>query len=56
MGELLSFLYESCQELNLIKELLKLPLGPSEQVGYSECCVSVRMFVFFLFKNADYVT
>ncbi|XP_040891235.1 protein ELYS [Toxotes jaculatrix] len=31
MGELLSFLYESCQELGLIKELLKLPLGPTEQ-------------------------
>ena len=33
MGELLGFLYESCQELGLIKELLKLPLGLSEQVG-----------------------
>lgn len=32
MGELLGFLYESCQELNLIKELLKLPLGLGEQV------------------------
>uniref|UniRef100_A0A3B4YQT6 AT hook containing transcription factor 1 n=1 Tax=Seriola lalandi dorsalis TaxID=1841481 RepID=A0A3B4YQT6_SERLL len=31
MGELLGFLYESCQELGLIKELLKLPLGLSEQ-------------------------
>ncbi|KAF7665770.1 hypothetical protein LDENG_00132010 [Lucifuga dentata] len=31
MGELLSFLYESCQELGLIKELLKLPLGLTEQ-------------------------
>ncbi|XP_071344177.1 protein ELYS isoform X2 [Trachinotus anak] len=31
MGELLSFLYESCQELGLIKELLKLPLGLNEQ-------------------------
>ncbi|XP_013872655.1 protein ELYS [Austrofundulus limnaeus] len=29
--ELLGFLYESCQELNLIKELLKLPLGLNEQ-------------------------
>uniref|UniRef100_A0A8C2YXZ5 AT hook containing transcription factor 1 n=1 Tax=Cyclopterus lumpus TaxID=8103 RepID=A0A8C2YXZ5_CYCLU len=31
MGELLGFLYESCQELCLIKELLKLPLGLTEQ-------------------------
>ncbi|XP_076011542.1 uncharacterized protein ahctf1 isoform X2 [Genypterus blacodes] len=31
MGELLSFLYESCQELGLTKELLKLPLGLTEQ-------------------------
>ncbi|KAK2854214.1 hypothetical protein Q5P01_006875 [Channa striata] len=31
MNELLGFLYESCQELGLIKELLKLPLGLSEQ-------------------------
>ncbi|XP_034732784.1 protein ELYS isoform X2 [Etheostoma cragini] len=30
-GELLGFLYESCQELGLIKELLKLPLGLTEQ-------------------------
>uniref|UniRef100_A0A7N8WJ29 AT hook containing transcription factor 1 n=1 Tax=Mastacembelus armatus TaxID=205130 RepID=A0A7N8WJ29_9TELE len=30
-GELLGFLYESCQELGLIKELLKLPLGLNEQ-------------------------
>ncbi|XP_077419574.1 protein ELYS-like isoform X2 [Vanacampus margaritifer] len=29
--ELLAFLYESCQELGLIKELLKLPLSPTEQ-------------------------
>lgn len=33
MSELLGFLYESCQELGLIKELLKLPLGLGEQVG-----------------------
>ncbi|XP_070787032.1 protein ELYS [Enoplosus armatus] len=31
MGELLGFLYESCQELGLMKELLKLPLGLNEQ-------------------------
>ncbi|XP_011607981.2 protein ELYS isoform X2 [Takifugu rubripes] len=31
MSELLGFLYESCQELGLIKELLKLPLGLGEQ-------------------------
>ncbi|KAF1393021.1 hypothetical protein PFLUV_G00034070 [Perca fluviatilis] len=31
MGELLGYLYESCQELGLIKELLKLPLGLTEQ-------------------------
>ncbi|XP_061621827.1 protein ELYS isoform X4 [Phyllopteryx taeniolatus] len=31
VAELHSFLYESCQELGLIKELLKLPLGPTEQ-------------------------
>lgn len=33
MSELLGFLYERCQELGLIKELLKLPLGLEEQVG-----------------------
>lgn len=32
MDELLAFMYESCQELGLIKELLKLPLGLNEQV------------------------
>ncbi|CAL8364656.1 unnamed protein product, partial [Gadus morhua 'NCC'] len=31
MEQLLAFLYESCQELGLIKELLKLPLSPTEQ-------------------------
>ncbi|XP_067344937.1 protein ELYS isoform X2 [Channa argus] len=31
MDELLGFLFESCQELGLTKELLKLPLGLSEQ-------------------------
>ncbi|XP_019935488.2 protein ELYS isoform X2 [Paralichthys olivaceus] len=31
MAELMGFLYESCQELGLIKELLKLPLSLSEQ-------------------------
>ncbi|XP_066532082.1 protein ELYS [Hoplias malabaricus] len=31
LEELLRFLYETCQELNLMKELLKLPLAPSEQ-------------------------
>ncbi|CAN9506935.1 unnamed protein product [Ophioblennius macclurei] len=31
MSELLGFMYESCQELGLIKELLKLPLGLHEQ-------------------------
>ncbi|XP_077376017.1 protein ELYS [Festucalex cinctus] len=30
-AELLGFIYESCQELGLIKELLKLPLSPTEQ-------------------------
>ncbi|XP_035992418.1 protein ELYS isoform X2 [Fundulus heteroclitus] len=30
-AEMLGFLYESCQELGLIKELLKLPLGLNEQ-------------------------
>ncbi|XP_054627560.1 protein ELYS [Dunckerocampus dactyliophorus] len=30
-SELLGFLYERCQELGLIKELLKLPLGHTEQ-------------------------
>lgn len=34
MSELLGFLYESCQELSLIKELLKLPLGLGQQVGH----------------------
>lgn len=33
MDELLGFLYESCQELGLTKELLKLPLSLTEQVG-----------------------
>uniref|UniRef100_A0A8C6SDZ2 AT hook containing transcription factor 1 n=1 Tax=Neogobius melanostomus TaxID=47308 RepID=A0A8C6SDZ2_9GOBI len=33
ISELLGFLYETCQELGLIKELLKLPLGLSEQDG-----------------------
>lgn len=33
ISELLEFLYETCQELGLIKELLKLPLGLSEQDG-----------------------
>lgn len=47
MDELLGFLYESCQELNLIKELLKLPLGLSEQVGDREhrADVMTPMFV-----------
>ncbi|XP_036405490.1 protein ELYS [Megalops cyprinoides] len=31
MEELLRFLYESCQDLGLMKELLKLPLGLAEQ-------------------------
>ncbi|KAF4083758.1 hypothetical protein AMELA_G00120350 [Ameiurus melas] len=31
MDELLRFFYETCQELSLMKELLKLPLRPSEQ-------------------------
>ncbi|CAL9701688.1 unnamed protein product [Knipowitschia caucasica] len=31
ISELLGFLFETCQELGLIKELLKLPLGLSEQ-------------------------
>ncbi|MCJ8750358.1 hypothetical protein PDJAM_G00263270, partial [Pangasius djambal] len=31
MDELLRFFYETCQELGLMKELLKLPLQPSEQ-------------------------
>ncbi|KAM9409274.1 uncharacterized protein ahctf1 [Pholidichthys leucotaenia] len=31
MAELLGFMYESCQELGLIKELLKLPLSLNEQ-------------------------
>uniref|UniRef100_A0A4W4FVI2 AT hook containing transcription factor 1 n=1 Tax=Electrophorus electricus TaxID=8005 RepID=A0A4W4FVI2_ELEEL len=29
--ELMQFLYETCQDLDLMKELLRLPLGPSEQ-------------------------
>ena len=33
MDTLLGFLYESCQELGLIKELLRLPLSLTEQVG-----------------------
>lgn len=32
VSELLGFLYESCQELGLTKELLKLPLAANEQV------------------------
>lgn len=46
MDELLGFLYESCQELNLIKELLKLPLGLSEQVGVSERTADVMTLMF----------
>lgn len=49
MGELMGFLYESCQELGLIKELLKLPLGLNEQVG--ERGVTARLiFVFIVFQ------
>ena len=33
MDTLLGFLYESCQELGLIKELLRLPLSLTEQGG-----------------------
>lgn len=49
MGELLGFMYESCQELGLIKELLKLPLGLSEQVRErSDCSFTlVNINVFF---------
>lgn len=55
-GELLSFLYESCQELNLIKELLKLPLGLGEQVGDGEQCSHSHFkclvdFFKYVFKN-----
>ncbi|KAI7804283.1 protein ELYS [Triplophysa rosa] len=31
MEELMRFLFETCQQLGLMKELLKLPLGPAEQ-------------------------
>lgn len=40
MEELLGFMYESCQELGLIKELLKLPLGLTEQVA--ERCLNLQ--------------
>lgn len=33
MEELMRFLFETCQQLDLMKELLKLPLGRAEQVG-----------------------
>lgn len=33
MEELMRFLFEMCQKLGLMKELLKLPLGLAEQVG-----------------------
>jgi len=32
MEEMMTFLFETCQELGLMKELLKLPLGLVEQV------------------------
>lgn len=54
MGELLGFLYESCQELNLIKELLKLPLGLSEQVGGIEQRWHIHCF-FDPFENPQFV-
>lgn len=36
--EVMRFLFETCQELGLMKELLKLPLGLAEQVCASVCC------------------
>lgn len=43
--ELLGFLYESCQELNLIKELLKLPLRLHEQVNcWTSDCLLLMSF------------
>lgn len=45
MSELLGYLYESCQELGLIKELLKLPLGLGEQVGQSNSMKSYGYIV-----------
>lgn len=47
MGELLGFLYESCQELGLIKELLKLPLGLTEQVA-ERLVISAWLYVWTL--------
>lgn len=54
MGELLGFLYESCQELGLIKELLKLPLGLSEQVG--ERCLFLNVLsIFYRFQMLSFI-
>ncbi len=37
MEEMMKFLFETCQELGLMKELLKLPLGLAEQVCANLC-------------------
>lgn len=54
MGELLGFLYESCQELGLIKELLKLPLGLSEQVG-ERCWFLNVLSIFYRFPLLSFI-
>jgi len=45
LDELMGFLFESCQELGLIQDLLKLPLSLTEQVGgtggWIDGCVDV---------------
>lgn len=43
MEELMRFLFETCQQLGLMKELLKLPLGPAEQVGFKKGILRKRI-------------
>uniref|UniRef100_A0AAY4A6S7 AT hook containing transcription factor 1 n=1 Tax=Denticeps clupeoides TaxID=299321 RepID=A0AAY4A6S7_9TELE len=60
MEELLHFLFETCQELDLIKELLKLPLGMAEQVWelfllYSIPDVMFTNYINYLFIPAKVI-
>lgn len=48
MGELLGFLYESCQELGLIKELMKLPLMPNEQARKALLSITELLLIVLL--------
>uniref|UniRef100_A0AAY4A675 AT hook containing transcription factor 1 n=1 Tax=Denticeps clupeoides TaxID=299321 RepID=A0AAY4A675_9TELE len=53
MEELLHFLFETCQELDLIKELLKLPLGMAEQVWELFLLYSIPDVMFTILQ--DYI-